>query len=184
MTQVISPTRVIPPTQVSVPTWGALSILQLQHTHGWRWWIMLVYVLSTTPAPSSSPPSNLATTIALWMEMQGSDTLIVKPTPHMGHSANSGHYADSHRHAYLGGHCQFSSCSTHLDGDNRYCQCSRHKLAMVRLGSGSALLALNLNMNLMFRFSPTPNPNLITPNLRFRFDSGSNWNFISKTNVR
>ena len=41
--QPISMTQVISPTQVSVLTWGALLILQLQCTHGWRWWIMLVY---------------------------------------------------------------------------------------------------------------------------------------------
>ena len=51
-------------------------------------------ISSTTPAPSSSPPSNLAMTTALWMEMQGSDTPIVKPTPDMGHSADSGGIAN------------------------------------------------------------------------------------------
>ena len=39
------------------------------------------------------------------MEMQDSDTPIIKPTPNMGHSANSGHHAD------LGGIANFQAAA-------------------------------------------------------------------------
>ena len=45
------------------------------------------------------------------MEMQGSDTPIIKPTPNMGHSANSGHHADSHHRADLGGIANFQAAA-------------------------------------------------------------------------
>ena len=89
--------------------------------HTWMEMVDNASILSTTPAPSASPPSNLATTTALWMEMQGSDTPIIKPTPNVGHSADSWP-------CQLRGHCQFLSCSMHLNGDDWYCLLRFHHI--------------------------------------------------------